>query len=250
MAVIGNSVQSVPFITDTFSGDASTVNFTLTRAPAGTASIAVFISGVYQAPTAYSLTGDVITFVAAPASGTNNLVVLHLGNGSATQVPSDGSVTAIKIGAGAVTGDKLGLTSINANNIVNASITGNKMVANTIGSSNLTTTGVSAGVYGGSTAIPVITVDAQGRLSSASNTTITIPPSTAVFANSGQLTANSSTGNVLLGLANTTVVASTYGGATNVASIIVDQYGRITSASNVAVSGIDAHPFVFTALGT
>jgi hypothetical protein len=250
MSVIGNSVQSVPFITDTFSGNASTVNFTLTRAPAGTASIAVFISGVYQAPTAYSLTGDVITFVSAPASGTNNLVVLHLGNGSATQVPSDGSVTTQTIAAGAVTGNKLGLTAINANNIVNASITGDKIVANTIGSSNLTTTGVAAGVYGGSSAIPVITVDAQGRLSSASNTTITIPPSTAVFANSGQLTANASTGNVLLGLANTTVVASTYGGATNVASIIVDQFGRITSASNVAVSGIDAHPFVFTALGS
>ena len=250
MAIIGNSVQSVPFITDTFSGNASTVNFTLTRAPAGTASIAVFISGVYQAPTAYSLTGDVITFVSAPASATNNLVVLHLGNGSTTQVPSDGSVTTPRIAAGAVTGDKLGLTSINANNIVNATITGNKIVANTIGSSNLTTTGVAAGVYGGSTAIPVITVDAQGRLSSASNTTITIPPSTAVFANSGQLTANASTGNVLLGLANTTVVASTYGGATNVASIIVDQFGRITSASNVAVSGIDAHPFIFTALGS
>jgi hypothetical protein len=240
VAFIGNSVQSVPFITDTFSGNASTVNFTLTRAPAGTASIAVFISGVYQAPIAYSLTGDVITFVSAPASATNNIVVLHLGNGSATQVPSDGSVTTQTIAAGAVTGAK----------ISNASITGDKIVANTIGSSNLTTTGVAAGVYGGSSAIPVITVDAQGRLSSASNTTITIPPSTAVFANSGQLTANASTGNVLLGLANTTVVASTYGGATNVASIIVDQFGRITSASNVAVSGIDAHPFVFTALGS
>jgi hypothetical protein len=230
MAYIGNQVQTVPFITDTFSGNASTTNFTLTRAPAGTASIAVFFSGVYQAPTTYSLTADIISFVSAPPNGTNNVVVLHLGNGSTTQVPSDGSVTTNRIADGAVTGDKI--------------------AANTISSADLTTTGVSAGVYGGSTAIPVITVDAQGRLSSASNTTITIPPSTAVFANSGQLTANSSTGNVLLGLANTTVVASTYGGATNVASIIVDQYGRITSASNVAVSGIDAHPFVFTALGT
>lgn len=247
MAVIGNSVQSIPFITDTFSGNASTVNFTLTRAPAGTASIAVFISGVYQAPTAYSLVGDVITFGSAPATGTNNLVVLHLGNGSTTQVPSDGSVTTPRIADGAVTGVKLGLTAINANNIVNASITGDKMVANTIGSSNLTTTGVSAGTHGSSSAIPILVVDAQGRVLSASNTSVT---STSVFANSSQLTANSSSGNVLIGLANTAVVASTYGGATNVASIIVDQFGRITSASNVAVSGIDAHPFVFTALGT
>jgi hypothetical protein len=107
MAFIGNSVQSVPFITDTFSGNASTVNFTLTRAPAGTASIAVFISGVYQAPITYSLTGDVITFVSAPASATNNIVVLHLGNGSATQVPSDGSVTTQTIAAGAVTLSKI-----------------------------------------------------------------------------------------------------------------------------------------------
>ena len=123
MSVIGNSVQSVPFITDTFSGNASTVNFTLTRAPAGTASIAVFISGVYQAPTAYSLIGDVITFGSAPTSGTNNLVILHLGNGSTTQVPSDGSVTTQTIAAGAVTGNKLGLTAINANNIVDGTIT-------------------------------------------------------------------------------------------------------------------------------
>jgi len=123
MSVIGNSVQSVPFITDTFSGNASTVNFTLTRAPAGTASIAVFISGVYQAPTAYSLIGDVITFGSAPTSGTNNLVILHLGNGSTTQVPSDGSVTTPRIADGAVTGVKLGLTAINANNIVDGTIT-------------------------------------------------------------------------------------------------------------------------------
>jgi len=247
MSVIGNSVQSVPFITDTFSGNASTVNFTLTRAPAGTASIAVFISGVYQAPTAYSLIGDVITFGSAPALGTNSLVFLHLGNGSTVLIPSDVSVTTPRIADGAVTGVKLGLTAINANNIVDATITGAKIASNTIQSGNLTTTGVSAGTHGSSSAIPILVIDAQGRVLSASNTSVT---STSVFANSSQLTANSSSGNVLIGLANTAVVASTYGGATNVASIIVDQFGRITSASNVAVSGIDAHPFIFTALGS
>ena len=137
MAFIGNSVQSVPFITDTFSGNASTVNFTLTRAPAGTASIAVFISGVYQAPTAYSLVGNVITFGSAPATGTNNLVVLHLGNGSTTQVPSDGSVTTPRIADGAVTGVKLGLTAINANNIVDGAVTGVKLGLTAINANNI-----------------------------------------------------------------------------------------------------------------
>ena len=107
MAYIGNQVQTVPFITDTFSGNASTTNFTLTRAPAGTASIAVFFSGVYQAPTTYSLTADIISFVSAPPNGTNNVVVLHLGNGSTTQVPSDGSVTTNRIADGAVTAAKI-----------------------------------------------------------------------------------------------------------------------------------------------
>jgi hypothetical protein len=207
VSFIGNVVQSIPFITDTFSGTGSQTAFTLTRAPAGTASIAVFVAGVYQAPTLYTLSGTVITFTAAPASGTNNLVVLHMGNGSTTQVPSDGSVTNVK----------------------------------------MDTTGVTAATYGSSSAIPVLVVNAQGRVTGASNVSVT---STALFANSGQLTANSSSGNVLVGLANTAVTTGTYGGATNVSVITVDQFGRVTAASNVAVSGIDAHPFVFTALGS
>ena len=98
MSYIGNQVTTIPFITDTFSGTgAQTVFNPLTRAPAGTAAIAVFISGVYQPPSAYSLNGVTLTFTSAPASGTGNIIVLHLGNGSAVQVPSDGSVTLIKL---------------------------------------------------------------------------------------------------------------------------------------------------------
>jgi len=98
MSYIGNQVTTIPFITDTFSGTGAQTVFTpLTRAPAGTASIAVFISGVYQPPSAYSLTGTILQFASAPALGTSNIIVLHLGNGSATQVPSDGSVTLIKL---------------------------------------------------------------------------------------------------------------------------------------------------------
>lgn len=207
MSYIGNQVTTVPFVTDTFSGTGSATGFTLTRAPAGTAAIAVFVGGSYTAPINYSVSGTTLNFVSAPTAGTNNIVVLHLGTGSATQVPSDGSVTDAK----------------------------------------MDTTGVTAATYGSSSSIPVLVVNAQGRVTGASNVSVT---STAVFANSGQLTANASSGNVQIGLANTAVVAGTYGGATNVASIIVDQYGRITSSANVAVSGIDAHPFVFTALGS
>jgi len=98
MSYIGNTLTSIPFITDSFSGNASTTSFTpLTRAPAGTAAIAVFIAGVYQAPGTYTLSGVTITFASAPASGVGNIIVLHLGTGSVTQVTSDGSVTLTKL---------------------------------------------------------------------------------------------------------------------------------------------------------
>ena len=98
MANIGNQVTSIPFITDTFSGTGAQTAFTpLTRAPAGSASIAVFIAGVYQPPSAYTLNGVTLTFNSAPTAGTGNIVILHLGNGSAVQVPSDGLVTLTKL---------------------------------------------------------------------------------------------------------------------------------------------------------
>jgi hypothetical protein len=92
MAYIGNQVTSVPFTTDTFSGNGSQQAFTLSRAPAGTASIAVFIGSAYQPPVGYSLNGVTLTFASAPTAGTNNITVLFLGAGSISQVPSDGSV--------------------------------------------------------------------------------------------------------------------------------------------------------------
>jgi len=99
MAYIGNQVKSNPFIVDRFSGTGSATSFTgMTFAPAGTAAIAVFVSGVYQDPaSAYTVSGTTLNFTSAPASGTSNIVVLHLGVGATTTVPSDGSVTTAKL---------------------------------------------------------------------------------------------------------------------------------------------------------
>lgn len=46
------------------------------------------------------------------------------------------------------------------------------------------------------------------------------------------------------------VPSGAYGNSSFIPTITVAANGRITSISNSAVSGIDAHPFVFTAIGS
>jgi hypothetical protein len=142
MAYIGNQVSSVPFIIDTFSGTGSASVFgQLTRAPAGVASIAVFISGVYKVPGVdYTLNGDMILFTTPPASGTNNIVIHHMGNGSATSVPSDGSVTGAKLSSNVVRSNNIVAGVITSNHIAVGAITGNLIPAGAI-SPNHTITG-------------------------------------------------------------------------------------------------------------
>ena len=62
---------------DTFSGNASTTAFTLSK-PATTNGVAVYVENVRQIPTtAYAVSGTTLTFTAAPPSGTNNIYVMH-----------------------------------------------------------------------------------------------------------------------------------------------------------------------------
>ena len=79
MSYIGNQPTSVAFLTDQFSGTGSQTAFTLSAAPANTASIIVAVSGVLQDPTTYSTSGLTLTFSAAPPSGTGNISVRYLG---------------------------------------------------------------------------------------------------------------------------------------------------------------------------
>jgi hypothetical protein len=139
MSYIGNQVTSVPFVIDTFSGTGSTQFFgPMVRAPAGVASIAVYVSGVYKTPGIdYIVQAEYITFTTPPASGTNNIVIHHLGNGvMATQVPADGSVT----------GNKLVINAIRANNIVAGQITGNLIGTGAISANNFAGGGITSNV--------------------------------------------------------------------------------------------------------
>lgn len=79
MSYIGNTPLTTAFLTNTFSGNASTTVFTMSVAPANTTSVLVAVSGVVQDPSTYSVSGTTLTFSAAPPTGTNNISVRFLG---------------------------------------------------------------------------------------------------------------------------------------------------------------------------
>ena len=145
MAYIGNPVTSATFAIDTFNGNGVTTNFTLREAPVSTSSILVFVGGVRQATDAYTLSSTTLIFSEAPPSGTNNIQVLFLGLGASPHIPSDGSVTTIKLQDGSVTGPKLANTAVTSGN------------------------------YGSTTQIPSLSIDAQGRITYAANVSVSIP---------------------------------------------------------------------------
>ncbi len=97
---LGNTPFYQDYAVDTFTGNGSTVNNTLTYTPASVFSVLVFVSGVYQRPTTdYTLSGNVLTHVVAPPN-TAPIQVIHLGRSGIVNTPADASVTTAKLATG------------------------------------------------------------------------------------------------------------------------------------------------------
>ena len=222
MAAIGNQLTSSPYVNDVFSGTGSQTAFTLTFAPATTAAIAVHVAGVYQAPSAYTLSGTTLTFNSAPAVGSSNIQVLHLSIGFVAQVPSDGSVTTAKIATDAIITDKIADANVTNAKIVTVA---NTKITGVMTASQLANTAVTTGTYGGASNVSVITVDQQGRVTSASNVSISIPSGSYVTnTNNSILTNNTSI------TSNSTVGAGT--GGLSVGPITISANMSVTIANN------------------
>lgn len=80
MAFIGNTptTQSSVASINYFNGNGSATAFTLTFTPTSVAQVQVAINNVSQNPaTAFSISGNVITFTSAPPVGSSNIVVYY-----------------------------------------------------------------------------------------------------------------------------------------------------------------------------
>lgn len=144
-------------------------------------------------------------------------------------------------------------------NVGNIALTGNLTSGSISSAVIFPPTGVVASTYGGQATVPVYTVNASGRLTNASNVSISIP-SSAINTDivlgsqtSGNYIANIIPGNGLTGssfgtegatptiaLANTGVTAGHYGNTTHYAGFQVDSYGRIVSANTIATIGAES----------
>jgi hypothetical protein len=77
------------FTTDTFSGDASETEFTLSVTPSHENATNVFVGGTYQQKSAYGISGTTLTFNVAPVLGTNNVEVVTASILDYTDVAAD-----------------------------------------------------------------------------------------------------------------------------------------------------------------
>ena len=117
---------------------------------------------------------------------------------------------------------------------------------------NLSNTGVSAATYGSSTAIPVLAVNAQGQITSAStasistdltlvddastSATISLATDTLKISGGTGTTSSISGDTVTINLDNTAVSAGSVGSSSAIPVLTIDAQGRITAASTASVS--------------
>lgn len=216
MSYLGNEPGVGSFIvaTERFNGTGACTQFTISQTGISDANtIDVIVNSIQQDPiNSYSIASGVITFTEAPSAGTQNITVRYRAT-----------------------------TVITYSNILNSQIPDGTIAASKLASGVL----------------PTATANAAFTHA---NSSFVAANSAGVYANSAFAAANSggsaaSYANSAFGVANTdvtniSITSGTYGNVAYYPIITISANGRINTISTQVVTGVDAHPFFFTAMGS
>ena len=216
MSYLGNEPGVGSFIvaTERFNGTGACTQFTISQTGISDANtIDVIVNSIQQDPiNSYSIASGVITFTEAPSVGTQNITVRY----RATTVITYSNILNSQIPDGTITASKLA-SGVLPDAKTNAAFThanSSFVAAN------------SAGVY------------ANSAFAAANS-----GGSAASYANSAFGVANTDVTNI-------SITSGTFGNAAYYPIITVSANGRINTVSTQVVTGVDAHPFFFTAMGS
>jgi hypothetical protein len=223
MSYLGNEPGVGSFIvaTERFNGTGACTQFTISQTGISDANtIDVIVNSIQQDPiNSYSIASGVITFTEAPSAGTQNITVRYrattvitYSNIQNSQIP-DGTIAASKLASGVLPTATANAAFTHANSSF--------VAAN------------SAGVYANSA------FAAANSAFAAANS----GGSAASYANSAFGVANTDVTNI-------SITSGTYGNVAYYPIITISANGRINTISTQVVTGVDAHPFFFTAMGS
>ena len=239
---------------DSMTGDGSDTTLTLTIAPVNENNTQVFIDGVYQNKSTYSISGTTLTFSTAPPNG--SAVEVMTMTQTDINVPVDGTITSAKLSGdlvtpgaldvtGSVTADGLTVNSGTTNTVATFQSTDSTVVVpfiDSVGSTQIRSIdgefAIRTGGDGGSTAntVEAMRIDSSGKVGIGTNS-----PSYALSVNSGSSTVpallestgadsflllkdtNTTLGNVRLGSASNSLIA--YAGGSE--RMRIDSSGRL-----------------------
>lgn len=234
-------------------------------------------SSLQQGELAYSQSSKKL-FIGQPGGSTGDILVI--GGQYHTDIIDDlvtsasieltGDVTGTSAAYDSSTGKWSIATTIAANSVVLGNDTTGNYVATVAGTAgqiastgattgegiahtlSLVDTGVTANTYGSSTAIPVVTIDAKGRVTSATTASITtsltiqtddaadnivaLADDTLKLLGGTGITSTNTGDDVTFNLDNTAVSAGSYGSATAIPTFTVDAQGRLTAAGTATIA--------------
>lgn len=215
MSYIGNTATTQAFTpaVDYFSGNGSTTAFTLSRPVASVAQVEAVIDNVVKNPSsAYTVSGNTITFTSAPLSGTNNIYVRYTSPITQVIAPGQGTVNIAAFNATGTPSSSTYLRGDNTWSTVSGGVTSATAgtgisVSGATGAVTFTNTGVtslttSSGLSTNTSATGAVSVTNTGVTSVVAGTGISVSSTTGavvVSATGGGTVTSIATGNGLQG---------------------------------------------------